>query len=1094
MVGTNPRVRGLARWMGFILCLSALGAILLVLRSWASGPRAEGKKATGIRAANSKVSGQARLDLDGRGTAKDDRWKGVFAQLPLSFEANEGQSGPQVKFLSRGAGYALFLTGREAVLALKSQQAKANRQEPTGKSQGQRTNDAVLRMSLVGANPNAEVSGLDELPGKANYFLGNDPAKWRTNVPTYAKVKYRDVYPGVDLVYYGNQRQLEYDFVVAPGADPSAIRLAFVSTEGSKRKAVGSGNGNSKFEIRNAKLEKRNSRRTLNSPLSTPYSLQLAANGDLLISTNGGEMRFQKPVVYQPATDNRQPRTEVEGHYRLTGHQVKFEVAKYDPTRPLVIDPALALTYSSYLGGSGNDLAYGIAIDSSGNAYLAGQTYSSNFPTKNPLPSADGSCASCASGLSNAFVAKINSSGSALEYSTFLGGSGGDSASAIAVDSAGDAYVTGGTGSTDFPTTGGVIQTTGNIFGDAFITELNPAGSALVFSTFLGGTTANAGAVPSTDGNAIGLDGSENVYVAGSTSANDFPVANSYQQTLKGTANVFVSEIQSQGTKLAYSTYLGGAGQDTAYAIAVGAPNVYVAGETTSNNFPTASAYQASYGGQGDAFVARLVFSGANITLGYSTYLGGTSLDQAYGLAVDSSGDAYVTGDTQSTNFPTQNAFQTKLAGGSTQAAFVAELNTCGGSAPCPSSTLVYSTYLGGGSSNADTGYAVAVDSTGVAHVVGSTNSPTFPTLNPIQSANNGKTNVFLTRLNPQGCGLEFSTYLGGSTTDVARAVATDSSGDSFLTGYTGSNNFPTQSPFQSATGGNNDVFVAEVPAVSGGVPSVCFSPSALTFSAQASTTTSAAMNATLTNEGSAALSITSIAATGPFAETNTCGSSLAAAANCTISVTFSPTQAGQLSGSVTVTDNAGGTSSATQTVGLQGVGTDFALAMTPATASASAGQSQTFMLTLTPSQDFTDEVTLSCNTSPAIPAGSCTISPTSITPTTTSNYTATVTVTTTAKSFTPPGFGNRQPPLTWLVVLLAAGLLAAGAWARRRDARLPFRFVAIAGIALLVFAWFGCGVSNGPATYTPAGNYTIAITGVDGSLNHVIHSVLTVN
>jgi len=254
-------------------------------------------------------------------------------------------------------------------------------------------------------------------------------------------------------------------------------------------------------------------------------------------------------------------------------------------------------------------------------------------------------------------------------------------------------------------------------------------------------------------------------------------------------------------------------------------------------------------------------------------------------------------------------------------------------------------------------------------------------------------------------------------------------------------------------------------------------------------------MNVTLTNSGSAELDVTSIAASGPFAETNTCGSSVAAGQNCSISVTFNPTQAGQLSGSVTVTDNAAGASSATQTVGLQGIGTDFAMAITPATASVSAGQSQTFTLTLTPSQDFTDEVALSCNTSPAVPAGTCTVSPTSITPTTSSNYTATVTVTTTAKSFAPPGFGDRKPPLTWLVVLLAAGLFAMGAWARRVGShRLSLRFVTVAGIALLVFAWFGCGVSNGPPTYTPPGNYSVAVTGTDGSLNHVIHSALTVN
>jgi len=1040
MVGTNPRVRGLARSLGFILFVSALCAILLVARPWSSGFRVTGKKAAGIPAASSKLGAQAKLDLSGSDAAKGSRWNGVYSHLPLSFEANDGQSAPQVKFLSRGPGYALFLTSHEAVLEVAGDGAKGR---ATG---GHARAASAVHLELAGSNPRATAEGLEPLPGRSNYFVGNNPAKWRTGVTNYARVLYHDVYPGIDLVYYGNQRQLEYDFVVSPGADPSAIHLR----------------------------------------VRGPESVSLDAEGNLALVAGGSRVLFHQPVIYQGSGAGRR---QVQGGYLLgrsprsgaarSVQNVRFQVGAYDRTQPLVIDPTLSLTYSTYLGGSASDVAYAIAVDSSGNAYITGQTYSANFPVKSPLP--DGStCAKCnpSFGLSDVFVAKINSAGSALVYSTYLGGSSVDVGTAVAVDSSGNAYVTGDTNSTDFPTTSGVFQTTGDIFGDAFVAELNPTSSALVFSTFLGGSNTDAA-------NAIAVGASGSIYVAGSTASTNFPLEGAYQSTLKGTSNVFVSEIEPGGAKLTYSTYLGGAGQDVAYGIAVSSSDVYVAGETTSNNFPTASAYQSSYGGQGDAFITKLVFSGANITLGYSTFLGGTNADVAFAIALDSSGDAYVTGDTQSSNFPTQNAFQTKLAGGSTQAAFVAELSSSG-------STLDYSTYLGGGGT--DTGYGVAVDTSGVAHVVGSTTSANFPTLNPIQTAYNGNTDAFLTRLNPQGCGLEFSTYLGGSATDVARGVATDSSGDTYLAGYTGSNNFPTQSPFQAATGGNNDAFLAKVPSVSGGVPSVCFSPSALTFSAQASTTTSAAMNVTLTNEGSAELAITSIAATGPFAETNTCGSSVAAGANCTISVTFSPTQSGQLSGTVTVTDNVGGASSVTQTVGLQGVGTDFALAMTPATASLTAGQSETFTLTLTPSQDFTDEVTLSCNTSPAIPAGMCTISPTSITPTTFSNYTATVTVTTTASSLTPPGLGNRRPPFTWLVVLLAAGLLAAGAWARRTGARrLSFRFVAVAGIALLVFAWFGCGVSNGPATHTPPGNYTIAVTGVDGTLNHVIHSVLTV-
>jgi Abnormal spindle-like microcephaly-assoc'd, ASPM-SPD-2-Hydin/Beta-propeller repeat len=1053
--GTNTRVRGSARLTALILILSSLGATVLALSPWAAKLKAEGKNRAVSVAPSSPAVTSAKADLDvPRDAAQRSRWKDVYARLPLSFEANEGQSAPEVKFLSRGAGYALFLTNREAVLEMAGGSARVlgRRKQIT----------SAVRLELAGSNPHPSVEGLEPLPGKSNYFMGNNSAKWRSGVTNYARVCYHDVYPGIDLVYYGNSQQLEYDFVVSPGADPRAIDL----------------------RVRGAK------------------NVSLDGQGNLELAAGSSRVVFRQPVIYQGSSTKQ----AVQGGYTLATaprstrgqnvREVRFQVGTYDRTRPLVIDPALALTYSSYLGGSSNDTSYGLAVDSSGHAYLSGQTFSVNFPVKSQEQTNcdNNSAATACNG--DAFVAKINSSGSALEYSTYLGGSSSDSGTAVAVDSSDDAYVTGGTFSTDFPTTAGVFQSTGTFgVGDAFVTELNPTGSALVFSTYLGGSTIN-GATAITNcggfnaigncGNAIAVGASNNIYVAGSTEASNFPLKGAYQSTLKGTANVFVSEIPPGGAELTFSTYLGGAGTDLANAIAVSAPNVYVAGQTTSNNFPIASAYQSSYGGQADAFVSKLVFSGADITLGYSTYLGGTSLDQAFGLALDSGSNVYVTGDTQSTNFPTENAFQAKLAGGSGQDAFVAKLNSAG-------STLVYSTYLGG--SGTDTAYGVAVDSTGVAHVVGSTTSTNFPTANPIQTANNGNTDAFLTRLNPQGCGLEFSSYLGGTSTDIARSVVADSGGNSYLAGYTGSNNFPTQTPFQAETGGNNDAFVAKVPAVSGGVPSVCLSPNSLTFSAQAATTTSSAMNVTLTNSGSAELDITSIAASGPFAETNTCGSSVAAGQNCSISVTFSPTQAGELSGSVTITDNAAGASSATQTVELQGIGTDFGLAISPATASVSAGQSGTYTLTLTPAQDFTDEVALACNTSPALPAGTCTVSPTSITPTTNGNYTATVTVTTTANSLVPPGFGSRKPPFTWLVVLLAAALLAAGAWARRAgDRRLSLRFVTIAGIALLAFAWFGCGVSNAPPTHTPPGNYNIAVTGTDGSLNHVVHAVLTVN
>ena len=337
-----------------------------------------------------------------------------YGNLPLSFEANHGQSDSKVKFLSRGSGYSLFLTSNEAVLVLRQSEADENRKAPraaratVGASQRK---SAVVRMTLVNANPQSQAAGHDALPGKSNYFIGNDPAKWRTNIPTYAKVKYESVYPGVDLVYYGNHGQLEYDFVVAPGADPRLVTLAF---EGARE-------------------------------------VHIDARGDLVLGVEGGEVRQHKPVVYQEVAGVKQ---EVAGRYEMKGtRHVGFRVAAYDPSRPLIIDPVLV--YSTYLGGSDNDVGQGIAVDAAGNAYVTGGTGSTDFPT-----TLRAFQTTHAGGDADAFVMKLDATGSALVFSTYLGGSDGDGGLDIAVDVAGSAYVTGGTLSTDFPTTAGAAQTT----------------------------------------------------------------------------------------------------------------------------------------------------------------------------------------------------------------------------------------------------------------------------------------------------------------------------------------------------------------------------------------------------------------------------------------------------------------------------------------------------------------------------------------------------------------------------------------------------------------------------------------------------------
>jgi hypothetical protein len=692
-----------------------------------------------------------------------------YGKLPLSFEANHGQADGRVKFLSRTGGYTLFLTGDEAVLAFSGKRAKKPAPKGASGFEGaavslkrypdtnlnpatpQSLTGSVLRMKLRNANPAAKISGTDELAGTSNYFIGNDPTKWRTNVSTYAKVKYEGIYSGIDLVYYGNQRQLEYDFIVAPGVDPHRIA----------------------FDVRGAKRIRRDER------------------GDLVLKVGEAEIRWHKPVVYQEKDGKRQ---EIAARYAITDtNRVGFIVAKYDASRPLYIDP---LFYSTYLGGSGNDVGSVIAVDNAGNVYVTGETLSTNFPTKNPLQATFG-------GSEDAFVTKLNSEGSALVYSTYLGGSGSDGGSGIVVDSAGSVYVTGSTTSNDFPVTPGAFQTTPNGGGDAFVTKINPTGSALVYSTYLGGSGQDWGS-------GIAVDSAGNAYITGSTASTEFPTMNPLQTAYGGGQyDAFVSEINRTGSALVYSTYLGGSGNDYGYSIAVdSAGNASVTGYTESTDFPTQSPLQPTYGGGSfDAFVAKINAAGSLV---YCTYLGGSLSDVGHGIAVDSSGNVYVTGGTTSADFPvTPGAFQTVINGGNNSDffdAFVAKINAAG-------SALVYSTYLGG--NYADFGYDIAVDSSGNAYITGYTEGGGFPiTPGAFQTACKNSCNkydAFVTRINTVGSALVYSTYLGGGNLDVGSAIAVDSAGSAYVTGWTLSSNFPTKNPLQPTNGGQSDAFVTKI-------------------------------------------------------------------------------------------------------------------------------------------------------------------------------------------------------------------------------------------------------------------------------------------
>jgi uncharacterized protein (TIGR03437 family) len=644
-----------------------------------------------------------------------------YRALPLRFEPAAGPPDAPRSFVARGGGYRLALTADEALISV----APA----------------ALLRMSLVGAHAGAPATTPEPLPGKSNYLIGNDPAQWRTNVPTYQRIGYRDVYPGVDVVYYGSQGQLEYDFIVAPGADPSRIRMAVEGAD----------------------------------------SATLDAGGDLVLQAGGGELRLRKPVVYQEVEGSRR---EVAGGFVLADNpqsasrtpksiEVGVEIGAYDASRPLVIDPVI-LKYSTTFSGGGEEEAWGIAVDPAGNAYVAGWTSSVNFPTASPLQAGN------AGGTYDAFVAKLSPSGTVL-YSTYLGGNGWDFAFGIAVDASGNAYVAGSTHSTNFPATPGAFQPAyrGSLAdcpdpqcGHAFVAKLNPTGSALVYSTYLGG----GGGAPDA-ALCIAVDSSGSAYVSGWTANPDFPVTPGAVQTSfasyvagRRTSNAFVTKLNPSGSGLVYSTYLGGANPgssgDWALGIALDASgNVYVTGGTDSTNFPmTPGAFQPVHKGTGNAnaFVSKINAAGSALV--YSTYLSGSGSDSmGVGIAADASGNAIVAGLTSSTDFPTANPYQAANAGG--QDAFVTKLNASG-------SGLVYSTYLGGAGTDAALG--VAVDGSGNAYVSG------FLWI--------GGTPALLAKFSASGA-LADSYSLSTTGRAGAWGVALDSSGNIYLSGF---NSFTT--------------------------------------------------------------------------------------------------------------------------------------------------------------------------------------------------------------------------------------------------------------------------------------------------------------
>ncbi|HKO62205.1 MAG TPA: SBBP repeat-containing protein [Pyrinomonadaceae bacterium] len=601
----------------------------------------------------------------------------------------------------------------------------------------------VIRMTLTGATLKPELIGLEQVSGSSNYFIGNEPDRWHTNIPHFSKVHYKGVYEGIDVAFYGNNRQLEYDFLISPGRDPNAIGMNFQGATTIRMDDV---------------------------------------TGDLILNTDGGTVRMLKPLTYQELGGVKK---EIPSRYEIKdGGAVGFKVEAYDRDQVLIIDPVLA--YSTYLGGSGHDFGYDIAVDSLGNAYVVGQTNSVNFPAGASRPDYAGEDF-------EGFVTKLNAGGTGLIYSTYIGGGAMDFCQGVALDEAGNAYVTGRTQSTNFPVTPGSFQFgSGGGGGDAFVVKINETGSALVYSTYLGGGGYD-------DGSSIALDVNGRAYITGLAGANFPTTAGAFAATNGGNC-AFVAKLNEFGSGLSYSTYL--PETNYGYGIAVDpSGHAHVAGGIFSDTLPTTlGAFQPTHRGGGDGFLVKLGVTGSNLV--FSTYLGGSDFDRLFDVALDSNGNAYVTGETFSLNLPTSSeAFQTTSGGFAD--GFLTKFNPNG-------SAVVYSSYLGG--SDYDRGQHIAVDSNGSAYVTGTTLSSNFPVVNSFQATLGGSDDAYVTKVNEVGSALVYSSYYGGTSGEGGYSIAVDSAGDPYVIGYTGSNNLPLVTPFQSTfRGGGLDVFVTKI-------------------------------------------------------------------------------------------------------------------------------------------------------------------------------------------------------------------------------------------------------------------------------------------
>lgn len=672
-----------------------------------------------------------------------------LSKMHAAFIINKGQMDSKVKYYVKGRSFGFYFTWEEVILIfIKKDQRKILNDKQT---------EVSLALQFIDANPNVRIEGDLVDSGKVNYIRGNDPEKWCTDLTIYKKLIYKELWKGIDLAFYAGENQLKYEFIVHPGANLEDIRLSYKGND----------------------------------------SISLDEEGNLLIINKLGVLIDERPRSYQYIEGKE---IVLDSRFLLQENKEGRSIFSFgiedgfNLNFPIVIDPGLI--YSSFLGGSDIDSSGDIAIDNVGNAYVTGAVQSTNFPV-----TLGAFQKTFNEGFFDAFVTKLNVDGSKLIYSTFLGGSDINVGSGIAVDNKGMAYVVGGTESANFPTTLGAFQTTFGGNSDTFISKLNADGSGLIYSTFLGGSNIDGGS-------AIAIDNKGNAYVTGQTSSTNFPITTgAFQTSLGGGSDVYVAKLNPDGTDLIYSTYLGGADFEAGLDIAVdNIGSAYVTGNTSSVDFPTTlGAFQTTFNeGDINVFITKINPSGSGLI--YSTFLGGNRVDLGFSIAIDNIGNAYVTGATQSPNFPvTIGAFQTNLkAIFPALDVFVTKLNQDG-------SGLVYSTYIGGSMSSQ--GNAISVDDASNAYVVGSTFAPDFPTtIDAFQRTFGGIFDVFLTKLSNDGSNLIYSTFISGNSRDSGLGVDIDNEDNAYVTGATESANFPTTiGAFQTRFSGNSDAFILKI-------------------------------------------------------------------------------------------------------------------------------------------------------------------------------------------------------------------------------------------------------------------------------------------